>query len=105
LQAPSGSIELSRDEDEEMIADFIIQWSNDGDCIMMSPNTKRGFVSALVYLTRYLGYKKSFKEMKREDIIDGYLNSLKRDFAQDQDQKWINTYNTMPPSIWPSGNG
>jgi len=31
--------------------------------------------------------------MTREDIIDGYLNSLKRDFASDQDQKWVNTHN------------
>lgn len=30
--------------------------------------------------------------MTREDIIDGYLKSLKREFADDPEQKWVNTY-------------
>jgi integrase len=96
LASPQWLImELPRDEDKELIADFIIGWSNSGgDGVMMAPNTKRGYISALVYLSRYLGHKKSFREMTRQDIIDGYLNSLKKDFDSDKDQKWINTYNS-----------
>ncbi len=86
-------MELPRDEDKELIANFIIDWSNNGDGVMMAPNIKRGYIASLVYLARYLGHKKSFKEMTREDIIDGYLKSLKRDFSQDQEQKCVNTYN------------
>jgi hypothetical protein len=87
-------MELPRDEDKELVADFILNWSNESrQGAPMLPNTKRGYIAALVYLSRYLGHKKSFKEMTREGIIDGYLNSLKRDFASDQDQKWVNTHN------------
>ncbi len=72
----------------------------------MTVNTKRAYISALVYLARHLDHKKSFKEMTPEDffskeVIDektgkkrGYLENMKRSFEQDPDQKWVNTYNT-----------
>ena len=63
--------ELPRDEDKEMIADFIINWStydsNDGS--IMSPNTKRVYLNSLVCLSRYFQHKKSFKEMTRQDMV------------------------------------
>lgn len=31
--------------------------------------------------------------MTRQDIIESYLNSLKKNLEQDPDQRWINTYN------------
>ena len=34
-------LELESDEDNELLADFILQWSDQGDGAMMSPNTKR----------------------------------------------------------------
>jgi integrase len=66
---------------------------------MMSPSTKRGYITSLVYLSRYLGHKKSFREMTKQDIVDGYLRSLRRPFADDPDQTWINTYNTRVSKI------
>lgn len=63
-------MELPRDEDKELITDFIINWSNESDDGMsMSPNTKTAYVSALVYLARHHNYKKSFKEMSPEDFF------------------------------------
>jgi hypothetical protein len=93
-------MELPTDEDRELIADYIIEWANTyGNGIMMSVNTKIGYITSLVYLSRYVGHKKSFKQMTREDIIDGYLKSIKRDFSQDPDQKWVNTYKTRANKI------
>jgi hypothetical protein len=71
-------MELPRDEDKELIADFILNWSNESnDGMPMTPNTKRAYITSLVYLGRYHGHKKSFREMTRQDIVDGYLHSLK----------------------------
>jgi hypothetical protein len=28
--------------------------------------------------------------MTKEDIVDGYLKSLKREFSDDPEQKWVN---------------
>jgi hypothetical protein len=93
-------MELPTDQDRELIANYIIEWANTyGNGIMMSVNTKISYITSLVYLSRYLGYKKSFKQMTREDIIDGYLKSIKRDFSQDPDQKWVNTYRTRANKI------
>lgn len=102
-------MELPRDEDKELITDFIINWSNESDDGMsMSSNTKTAYVSALVYLARHHNHKKSFKEMSPEDffskeiIIDektgkekkkGFLENIKRKFEDDIEQKWVNTYN------------
>jgi integrase len=86
--------DLPRNKDKELIADFIIQWSSESaDGLPMAPNTKAAYITALVYLARYLGYKKSFEEMTKEDIVDGYLRSLKKDFSEDTKQKWVNTHN------------
>gem|GEM_PF-2720840 len=98
--------ELPRDEDKELIADFILNWSNDSeDGMPMALNTKRGYISALVYLARHHNHKKSFKEMAPEDffskeIIDektckkkGYLENIKRTYEEDAGQKWVNTHN------------
>ena len=63
-------MEFPRDEDKELITDFIINWSNESDDGMsMSPNTKTAYVSALVYLARHHNHKKSFKEMSPEDFF------------------------------------
>lgn len=94
-------MELPRPEDRELIADFILNYPNDGGGgggHMMRPNTKRSYISALVYLSRYHGRKKSFKEMTRQDIVDGYLNSLKKTFDEDPEQTWISTHNSRASS-------
>lgn len=52
---------LPRNEDKELIADFILQWSNEStDGIPMAPNTKAAYITSLVYLARHLKHKKSF---------------------------------------------
>lgn len=86
--------ELPRNEDKELIAHFILQWSSESaDGQPMAPNTKAAYITSLVYLARYLNHEKSFKEMTKEDIVDGYLRSLKKDFSEDIKQKWVNTHN------------
>jgi integrase len=87
-------MELPNPEDRELIADYILNYPNDrGNGHVMRPNTKKNYIDSLVYLSRYHKHKKSFKEMTRQDIIDGYLNSLKKSFEQDPDQRWVNTHN------------
>jgi transcriptional accessory protein Tex/SPT6 len=98
--------ELRRKEDKELIADFILNYSNErGSGMPMSTNTRKLCITALVYLARHNDDKKSFKEMTPDDfyskeIIDektgkkrGYLENLKRSFDEDIQQKWVNTYN------------
>ena len=49
-------MELPKDEDKELIADFIIAWSNDSiDGHSMATNTKAAYIDALVRLARYQG--------------------------------------------------
>jgi integrase len=94
--------ELPRDEDKELIADYILNWSNESEYGMpMTQNTKKGYIQALVYLARYHKHKKSFKEMTKEDILDGYLRSLKKTYEQDPEQKWMSTYNTRAQKYLP----
>jgi len=83
-------LELSRDEDKELIADFIIDSYHEKN---IAVKTKCTYISNLVYLSRYLGHKKSFKDMTSQDVIEGNLHSLKRPIEADPDQKWINTHN------------
>jgi hypothetical protein len=46
-------MELPTDEDRELIANYIIEWANTyGNGIMMSVNTKIGYITSLVYLSR-----------------------------------------------------
>lgn len=93
-------LELPRDENRELIANYIIDWANTyGNGLMMSPNTKLGYITSLVYLSRSLGHAKTFKQMTHEDIIDGYLKSIRREFAEDPEQKWVNTYRTRAGKI------
>jgi hypothetical protein len=81
---------LPRDEDRELIANYIIDWVNTyGNGLMMSPNTKLDYITSLVYLSRSLGHAKTFKQMTHEDIIEGYLKSIRREFAEDPEQKWV----------------
>ncbi|MFL6512989.1 MAG: hypothetical protein ACJ70X_08585 [Nitrososphaera sp.] len=47
-------MEFESGNDKELIADFIQQWSNEGDGVPMSPNTKRAYIDALLLLSRYV---------------------------------------------------
>jgi hypothetical protein len=102
--------ELPREEDKELIADFISNYSNESDSGMsMIVNTKKLYIASLVYLARHHDHKKPFIEMTPEDFFSkeeitddertsgkkkiGYLENLKRTFEEDVEQKWVNTYN------------
>jgi len=70
----------------------------------MSPHTRKIYFTSLVYLSRYCkrkqnGIYKPFREMTREDILEGYLFSLKKEFSEDPDQGWINTYRTRAAKL------
>jgi hypothetical protein len=92
-------------EDKELIADFFIDWSNnEGNGYPMADNTKHAYINALKLLSRYVkekrngGLYKPFREMTRDDFFaeyepKGYLRSLRREFADDPDEKWVGTYN------------
>src|SRR5918999_1278327 len=84
-------LELSKDEDKVAIADFIIDSYNQQN---ISLNTKCAYVTTLVYLSRHLGHKKSFKDMTSQDVVEGFLNSYRRPLEADPDQRWINTFKT-----------
>lgn len=90
-------LELS-DKDKELIVSFFDNWELQGNGVKMATTTKKGYIHALFYLSKYVkdelnqGRYKSFEEMSREDILEGYLKSLKKDFSEDTDQKWVNTY-------------
>jgi hypothetical protein len=105
LSSPQWSLMNFSDEDKELIADFILDWPNHGKGRSMTPNTKKAYINALSLLSTHIkdkrngGKYKSFKEITIDDFFaqeepKGYLRSLKRDFADDPHEDWINTYNT-----------
>jgi integrase len=105
--APSRQWKLMEfsDEDKELLADYILDYSNHGTGRSMRPNTKKGYIDALTYLSRYVknnrneGKYKPLKDITRDDFFaqqepKGYLRSLKRNFEKDPRENWINTHNT-----------
>jgi hypothetical protein len=108
LYPPSAQWSLLEfsDEDKELIADFILDWSNFGNGRPMTPNTKKAYINTLNLLSRHVkdvrngGVYKPFREMTRDDFLaqekpKGYLRSLKPDSAEVEDEKWVNTHNTL----------
>jgi hypothetical protein len=56
-------MELPRSKDKELIADYILEWSNDSsEGTPMSPNTKNAYIAALVYLARYHNHKNPLRK-------------------------------------------
>src|SRR5688572_13475153 len=83
------------DKDKLSVADFVIASYHENN---ITAGTKRVYIVSLVYLSRYLN-RKSFVDMTSHDIIEGYLNSLKRPIEADPDQKWISTFNVRATVI------
>jgi hypothetical protein len=98
------------DEDKELIADFILDWSNHGTGRPMASSTKKSYIDSLTLLSRYVRYErngggkyKPLKQMTRDDFFaqeepKGYLRSLKpesvtKEEEEDDNEKWVNTYN------------
>jgi Phage integrase, N-terminal SAM-like domain len=87
------------DKDKELVADFIITCTKQEN---IAVNTKRTYLIALAYLSRYLKNKKSFDDMTAEDLTS-YLNSLQPTddpaALSNPHQSWINTQKTMALSF------
>jgi integrase len=83
------------DEDKELAADWLIACMQQENAAVKS---KRVYVTALNYLSKYHGYSKPFRAMSDKDISD-YLGSLYKDRNIDPDQRWISNHNTMPAAI------
>jgi hypothetical protein len=82
-------LRLPTNKDILLLADFIIDSYHERNIAVA---TKQAYITSLVYLSRYLGHKKTFPEMNAQDVI-GYLNSIKRSIEADSDQRWVSTYN------------
>jgi|ERR687884_333020 hypothetical protein len=67
-------LEFATDHGKEQIADFILM-SIKRENIEVA--TKRSFLIALAYLSRYFGNKKSFDDMTSADLAN-YLNSYQK---------------------------
>lgn len=78
------------DKDRELLADFIISSYHEQN---ITGATKQIYIHSLVYLSKYLRHKKSYKDMTAHDVVEGYLNSLKRPTIEaDPAQRWIGTF-------------
>jgi site-specific recombinase XerD len=83
-------LELPTEHDKELVADFIIA------CVQqenIAVKTKKVYLVALTYLSRYLKGQKSFETITSQDL-SSYLNSLQRKQAEDPNQSWISTQRT-----------
>jgi hypothetical protein len=87
-------LELSEDN-KRILVDFL------NDMILHDnprPNTLKVYIMDVVLLARHAGHKKSFKNLKRDDIM-AYLQSYRRTDEADPKEAWINTYNRKVISI------
>ena len=84
-------LEFATDHDREQVADFILMSIKQEN---IAPSTRRIFVIALAYLSRYVGNKKSFDDMTREDLAN-YIDSFQKESDKDPDQSWISTQRTL----------
>jgi hypothetical protein len=81
-------MELS-DTDKKAIAEFILDLVHRKN---IAVNTKGIHLKNLVYLTRFWKGMVELQDMK-QDHVDGYLQSMRRDKETDPDQRWIATHN------------
>jgi hypothetical protein len=84
-------LEFPTEKDKELVADFILTCSQQENVAL---KTKRVYLIALTYLSKYLKNEKSFEAITAKDLTN-YLNSYSKDRAQDPNQSWINTQRTM----------
>jgi Phage integrase, N-terminal SAM-like domain len=83
-------LEFPTEKDKELVANFILTCSQQENVAI---KTKRVYLIALTYLSRYLKNEKSFEAITAEDL-SAYLNSLYKDQTQDPNQSWISTQRT-----------
>lgn len=82
-------MELS-DTNKKAIAEFILDLVHRKN---IAVNTKGIHLKNLVYLIRFWKGMVELQDMK-QDHVDGYLQSMRRDKETDPDQRWIATHNT-----------
>jgi Phage integrase, N-terminal SAM-like domain len=83
-------LEFPSERDKELVGDFILAGMKQENIAVA---TKRIYLMALAYLSRYYENKISFEAMTAHDLSN-YLNSLQKDRVEDPDQSWISTQRT-----------
>ena len=83
-------LELPTEPDKEQAADFILSSIKQEN---ITSSTRRSYVIALVYLSRYFANEKSFDNMTSADLVN-YINSYQKEHDKDPKQSWIATQRT-----------
>lgn len=84
-------LEFPTERDKELVADFLISCSQKENVAI---KTKRVYLIALTYLSRFLDNKRSFDVITAKELTE-FLNSRYKDQTQDPKQSWISTQRTM----------
>jgi hypothetical protein len=71
------------------IADFITNLNTE---INLSERHKMNMIEVLNSLSNHFKNKKSFRDMKREDVLS-FLDNIRKPEISDPQHKWIGTYN------------
>jgi integrase len=80
---------MENEENANIICGYIIAEEIE---INIRNSTKEGRIKVLVWLSNYHQNKISFRQMKKQDILQ-YLNNVRKPIDKDPYQKWIGSYN------------
>ncbi len=83
------NLATENEENANVLCDYIIAEETE---INIKNSTKEGRIKVLVWLSNYHHNKISFRQMKKQDILE-YLNNLRKSIDKDPYQKWIGSYN------------
>jgi hypothetical protein len=72
-----------------VLVDFITNLNTE---INLSENHKVNFIEVINGLSNFYDNKKSFRDMKRDDILS-FLDSVRKPEIYDPQHKWVGTYN------------
>ena len=78
-------LEFPTERDKEVVADFMLACSQQENVAI---KTKRVYLIALTYLSRFLKNKKSFDTITAKEF-SAFLNRMYKDQTQDPNQSWI----------------
>jgi site-specific recombinase XerD len=84
-------LEFPTERDKEVVADFMLACSQQENVAI---KTKRVYLIALTYLSRFLENKKSFDTITAKEF-SAFLNRMYKDQTQDPNQSWISTQRTL----------
>ena len=80
---------IKNSENADIICDYIQVEQTEFN---IKDSTKEGKIKLLVWLSNYFGDNLTFRQMKKQDILN-YLNNLRKTTSEDPTQKWIGSYN------------